>query len=76
MLTLYHSQYLWSTQPSLVFDSLFFQYTLKHIPMWINSSYLYQIMLSRCIFKLHVGTRFPNYISLQLEHSAIACDIG
>lgn len=34
------------------------------------------VKLSRCIFKLPIGTQFPNHVSLQLEDSAIACTIG
>ncbi|KAK6789046.1 hypothetical protein RDI58_012845 [Solanum bulbocastanum] len=41
-------------------DSIFTYATLTHLK------------LSRCIFMLPDGTRFPNLISLQLEHSKIA----
>lgn len=34
------------------------------------------LKLSRCIFKLSFGTRFPNHVSLQLEDSVIVCTVG
>ncbi|KAM3237909.1 F-box/FBD/LRR-repeat protein isoform X2 [Capsicum chacoense] len=134
-----HWRQLWSTQPNLVFDPLFFQYVsnirdsapsiihkiiMKHIgpilgfhlisktdsfaqsdvdqfiifvsnhgiqkltlDMANNEKYvlpdsiftcatLTHLKLSRCFFKLPVGTKFPYLVSLQLENSTIDSPVG